>query len=365
MSPRRTALFVALAAALGLAGCGDPKVEWRGLNLVRPPLRKAGSKDVDKLLASLRDQMGTPSPLPASTPLARGHRAIIDFVGTIGGSPFTGGTAAAYALVLGEGSMIPGFEEGVIGMKAGETRTVPVTFPKDYQEPTLAGKKASFKVTVRSGEILTRPALDDAFAKRVSGGRITSLGDLRKAALMQVQQNLSQQAENSLRQQALDQLLARWKKTPSSREIDAELDRVVQGQLQNLAQQGRGPAQGGPDADSLRASLKPGVVRAVTVSHLLGSIAKHENVTVTEPDVEQAAAQMAQQQGQDPQTFMAYLKEHKLLDMLRKRILEDRAIALVLQQAVILDPGAPAPGGRSLSQPVSIPGGSSAVPPAR
>lgn len=346
---RRALLALASAAALAAAGCGDPKIEWKGLRLMRPPSRKAGSKDVDRLLASIRNQMATPSPLPATARLADGNRAVIDYAGSIGGSPFNGGTAAGFGIVLGEGSMIPGFETAIVGMKAGDSKTVSLTFPKDYQEPTLAGRKADFKITVRGGEILTRPALDDAFAKRVSGGRIASLSELRKAALNQAQVNLESQAENSLRQQALDQLMARWPKEPSSREVDAELDRVVQAQLQNLAQQGRGPAQGGPDADSLRASLRPGVVRSVKVSKILGSIAKREHVVVTDTDLETAAAKMAQQQGQDPQVFLGYLKEHKLLDMFRRRILEDRSLALILQEAVILDASGAAP--RSLSRP--------------
>lgn len=332
----RTLLAVWLAA---LAGCGGPKVTYKGLKLTRQAVAKVTAKDVEQFLSQIRSQTAKATPLPPGEALKSGDRAVIDFAGTIGGTAFTGGTATAYPIVLGAGQMIPGFEEGIVGMHAGQTRDLKVSFPKDYHEPALAGKLAVFHVAVRGGETLARPPLDDDFARKVSGGRIATVDDLRRAARDQVTQNRMQQAEAWLKSQAAEALLAQWPKTPGKREVTRELDRVVQQQLQAASQRGMGPAQGGPDAEALRLQNRPAVERSVKLSAVLASIARQENVVVTDADVEQMGAQMAQAQGQDPQQFMTMIKQNNLSDVLRRRILEDRIMTIVLQNALISEPG--------------------------
>jgi trigger factor len=335
--PVRIAAAALLAAAL--AGCSGPKVTYKGLKLNRQGIAKVTDRDVDQFLSQIRSQMAKAIPLPPGEALKAGDRAVIDFAGTVGGSAFTGGTATAYPIVLGTGQMIPGFEEGIIGMHAGQVRDIKVTFPKDYNQASLAGRAAVFHVTVRGGESLTRPPLDDDFARKVSGGRITSVADLRKAGREQVLNNRMQQAEASLKAQAAELLLAQWPKAPSSRDVTKELDRLVQQQLQAASQRGMGPAQGGPDADALRLQNRPAVERSVKLSAVLASIARQENVVVTDAEVEQMGTQMAQQQGQDPQQFLAMVKQNKLMDVLRRRILEDRIMTIILQNAMIAEPG--------------------------
>ena len=96
------------AVGLLAAGCGDPKIEIRGLKLVRPRLSEPTARDVEKFIGQFLDQMATASPLPAASRVTKGCRALVDFVGTMDGKPFPGGTASGYAMVLGSGSMIPG-----------------------------------------------------------------------------------------------------------------------------------------------------------------------------------------------------------------------------------------------------------------
>lgn len=338
-SNRAGMVLLALAVAASGAGCSGPKVTYKGLKLARQGMAKVTDRDVEQFLSQIRSQMAKATPLAPGAPLKSGDRAVIDFAGTIGGSAFSGGTATAYPIVLGTGQMIPGFEEGIIGMHAGQSKDIKASFPRDYQQASLAGKTAVFHVTIRGGESLSRPPLDDDFARKVSGGRIASVAELKKAGREQVAQNRMQQAEAALKAQAAEQLLAQWPKAPSTREVTKELDRVVQQQLQAASQRGMGPAQGGPDADALRLQNRPAVERSVKLSAILASIARQENVVVTDADVDQMGAQMAQQQGQDPQQFMTMIKQNKLTDVLRRRILEDRIMTIVLQNAEIAEPG--------------------------
>jgi trigger factor len=338
MSSRRpAALLLAIAFGLG-AGCSRPNVTYKGLKISRPVPSPVTAKDVTLFLDQARNSVAQPVPLPPDTTLKSGHRAIIDFQGTIGGTPFTGGSGTAFPVVLGSGQMIPGFESGIIGMRPGQSKRIPVTFPADYHETSLAGKAAEFLITVRAAESLRKPPLDAEFARQVTGGRISSVAELRTAAQAQLTQQRAQQAEGAVRQQVAEALLAQWAKEPSARDVDKELDKVVQQQLQAAAQRGMGAAQGGPDAEALRAQHRPMVARAVRLSKVLAWIAKRENIGVTDGEVEQYARQMAAQQGQAPDAFLAMLKQQDHFESLRRRMLEDRVMTLILQHAVMEEP---------------------------
>jgi len=327
-----------LAAVLAMASCGDPKFEYKGLQLPKPSIPPVTTKDVDRFLDNLRVQGAKPSPLEPGARLGRGDRAIIDFAGTIDGVAFDGGTAVAYPLVLGSGSMIPGFEEGIIGMSAGQSKNIKVRFPVDYQEPALAGKTAVFKITVREGQNLEKPPLDDDFAKQISRGGVTSLSALRKALREQLAQDSMRQVEQQLRLKAVEELMNRFTWRPSKGTVKAEAERLVQQHIQMAIQRGTKPDVASQQAEALRASYVQNATRNLVFSRIARIIAKKENITVTDMELEQVAQQMAKSQGQDPAGIMKYLKDQKLVDTLRKRILEDRVLAIVIENAVMEAP---------------------------
>jgi len=331
-------IFVLGACALLLAACTRQHVTYKGLKLTRPVAGKVTESDVTKFLDQLRNQNAKALPLPAETAIAKGHRATVDFVGTMGGTPFMGGTASGVQLVLGSGQMIPGFEEGIAGMRVGQTKDIKVTFPADYQEPALAGKTAVFRITLRGIEGLSRPPLTDEFAAQLSRGQLTSVDQLRRALREELVRQKQAQAEQSIRTQVAETLLAQWRGEPGRREVNRELDRIVQQQLQNAAQRGTGPAQGGPDAEAIRVSNRPAVIRSVKLSKVLAWVAKQEKITVTDGEVEQMANQMARQQGQEPAAFLEMVRQQKAFDLLRRRILEDRVMALIMQNAQVEEP---------------------------
>ena len=318
-----------------MTGCGEPDVSYKGLSLKRPPVQQVTSRDISDFIERLREQAAKSEPLAPANKVRNGHRVYIDFVGTLGGSPFQGGSMYGYALVLGSKQMIPGFEEGIVGMRPGESRTIDVTFPADYHELSLAGKEVQFRIVLRRAELLIRPPLDDSLAVSVSGGRIETLSQLRDRAKEQIYQNRLQRAEMQLRNQAIEALLAQWPKNPSKREVSKELDRVVQQQLQQASRQGMGPAQGGPDAENIRAQSRPAVVKSLKFQKIIRQIAGQEDIQVSDAELEQAAEQMAQMQGQNSTEFLKYLQDNDLMELLRLRIMEERVMSLVLQNALI------------------------------
>lgn len=323
-----------LAAVIAMASCG-PKLEYKGLKLPKPQVPPITSADVDRFIDSLRVQAARPVPLQPGERLGKGDRAVIDFAGAIDGVPFDGGTAVAYPLVLGSGSMIPGFEEGITGMSAGQSKDIKVRFPIDYMEPALAGKTAIFKITVREGQNLERPALDDDFAKQISRGGVTTVSALRKALREQLAQDQIRQLEQQIRLKAIDELMNRYSWRPSKGAVKAETEKMVQQHVQMAIQRGTKPDVASQQAEALRNSYSQNAVRNLVFSRIAKTIAKLERITVTDMELEQVAQQMAKSQGQDPAGIMKYLKDNKLIDTLRKRILEDRVLAIVVENAVM------------------------------
>jgi trigger factor len=328
----------AAAALLAVAACTRQHVTYKGLKLTRMAVAQVTEGDVTRFIDRIRNQAAKAMPLPPDTTLRSGHRAVIDFVGTIGGTPFMGGTASGYPVVLGSGQMIPGFEEGLAGMRVGQMKSITVPFPADYQDATLAGKTAVFRITVRGVEGLSRPPLDEAFVAQVSRGQITSVEDLRRAVKEQIQQQNIVQSEQSMKTQAAEALLVQWRGEPGRREVNRELDRLVQQQLQASSQRGTGPAQGGPDAETIRTSNRPAVTKSVKLSKVLAWIAKQEGIAVTDGEAEQRINEMARGQGQDPATFLGMVRQQKAFDLFRRRILEDKVMTLILQNSLIEEP---------------------------
>jgi len=160
---------------------------------------------VDRTLELLRKQRASFAAVERAA--ADGDRVTIDFEGTIGGEPFAGGKAEHFALVLGEGRMLPEFEAAARGMRAGESKTFPLSFPADYHSPDVAGKDAQFSLTVKAVEEARLPALDADFA-RTLGVADGDLGRMRAEVRQNVEREVAKRIEARIKHQAMEALIA-------------------------------------------------------------------------------------------------------------------------------------------------------------
>jgi len=160
---------------------------------------------VDRTLELLRKQRASFAAVERAA--ADGDRVTIDFEGTIGGEPFAGGKAENFALVLGEGRMLPEFEAAARGMRAGESKTFPLSFPADYHSPDVAGKDAQFSLTVKAVEEARLPALDADFA-RTLGVADGDLGRMRAEVRQNVEREVAKRIEARIKHQAMEALIA-------------------------------------------------------------------------------------------------------------------------------------------------------------
>jgi len=210
-----------------LNGFGDKSIE-------RPQL-DVGEAEVDKTLEVLRKQRTTFS--AAERAAEKGDRVVIDFTGKLNGEVFQGGQATDYPVVLGEGRMLPDFENGIAGLKAGESRTFDLTFPADYQVTELAGKQVSFDVTLKRAEAPQLPEVDAAFARSL-GIEDGDIAKMRAEIRANLENEIRKRIKARIKEQAMQVLLDANPLDVPKALIEQESESMAEAARQDLASRG-------------------------------------------------------------------------------------------------------------------------------
>jgi trigger factor len=210
-----------------LNGFGDKSIE-------RPQL-DVGEAEVDKTLEVLRKQRTTFS--AAERAAEKGDRVVIDFTGKLNGEVFQGGQATDYPVVLGEGRMLPDFENGIAGLKAGENRTFDLTFPADYQVTELAGKQVSFDVTLKRVEAPQLPEVDAAFARSL-GIEDGDVAKMRAEIRSNLESEIRKRIKARIKEQAMQALLDANPLDVPKALIEQESESMAEAARQDLASRG-------------------------------------------------------------------------------------------------------------------------------
>lgn len=225
-----------------------------------------------------------------------GDTVIIDFEGFVDGEAFEGGKAENHSLELGSGSFIPGFEEQLVGVAAGESKDVEVSFPEEYHAAELAGKPAVFKVTVHEIKGKELPALDDEFAKDVDD-EVETLDALKEKIKTRLEDSKKHEAEHHLRDTVVEKAAENAEVEIPAVMIDSEVNRMLQEFEQRLQMQGMNLELyflfSGQDGNALREQMKEEAAKRVRVNLTLEAIAKAENLEATDEDVNAELEKMA------------------------------------------------------------------------
>ncbi|KZE39974.1 trigger factor [Bhargavaea cecembensis] len=250
-------------------------------------------------------------------PAKEGDTVVIDFEGFTDGEAFEGGKAEGYELELGSNSFIPGFEEQLVGVKAGESKDVEVSFPEEYHAAELAGKPATFKVTVHEVKGRELPELDDEFAKEVDS-EVESLDELRSKLKEQTAQEKKDASEAALRDELVEQAAKNADIDIPEVMVESEVDRMVQEFGQRLQQQGMTLDLyyqfSGQDEAALRAQMKEDAETRVRVSLVLEAIAEAEGVAVNEEDIQEELQTMSGQFNMDTEQIKQILGGTEMLE---------------------------------------------------
>ncbi|WP_297113441.1 trigger factor [uncultured Devosia sp.] len=264
-----------------------------------------------------------------------GDRLGLSFVGKIGGKEFEGGSSDHAHLTVGSGEFIPGFEEQLIGMKKGQTGEVKVTFPKDYQNEELAGKKATFDVTILHVDGPNAGELDDDFAKRLG---LEDVAALRKAVRDQMENALSSMGRQHMKRQVLDALDEGHKFEVPAQLVDAEFNTIWQRVVHEIEHHGRSFEDEGTTEEAAKEQYRRIAERRVRLGLVVAEIGNTNEVQVTDEEHQQALiAEVRRFPGQEQQVYDYYRKNPQALASLRAPIFENKVVDHIIELGEVTD----------------------------
>ncbi|HEX8120627.1 MAG TPA: trigger factor [Solirubrobacteraceae bacterium] len=268
-------------------------------------------------------------------PAQEGDFVTIDFVGTIDGEPFQGGEGRDQLIDLGSGQLIPGFEEGIVGASAGETRIVDATFPDDYGAKHVAGKAAQFEITVKEVKHKDLPALDDDFASDAAG--FDTLQELRDNIATELLEHDRKQVDVEFRAAALDAVVAEAEVDVPDALVEARAHELLDRMLHALGHQGITKdhylqISGKTEAQLIEES-KPDAEQALRREAVLTAIVAAEGIEVSDDEVLEALQADAERGGVKPKKLLDRLRSEGRLDSVKEDIAARKAVDLVVEHA--------------------------------
>jgi trigger factor len=306
--------------------------DFKSIKLTRVTA-EVSDEEIDKALATIADQN---RPFVAKTDgAANGDRVTIGFTGSIDGTPFEGGTGEDVPLIMGAGQFIPGFEEHLLGLKAGDSKTFDVKFPDDYRATALAGKDATFVVTVKAVEAPGSVAIDDDFAKTLG---LESLAKLKDAVKERIAREHSLMSRQKLKRALLDQLDERHKFEPPPSLVEQEFENVWAQIEKDLKEQNRTFADEGTTEEKAREEYRGIANRRVRLGLVIAEIGEKNNIKVTDDQLRAAVMEQVRQfPGQERQIWDYYQKNPNALAALRAPLFEDKVVDFLVELAEVTE----------------------------
>ncbi|MGR4068357.1 trigger factor [Halomonas sp. LR3S48] len=296
---------------------------------VERPVVEVSDADLEEMVETLRKQNASWEEVDRAA--AEGDQVKIDFQGFLGDEPFDGGSAEGHELVLGSGNFIPGFEEQLVGAKAGEEKEIKVTFPEDYQAEHLAGQEATFKVKLHAVKAQALPEVDEEFIKRFG----VEDGDIEKFRA-EVKKNMAREAKQAVDNRVKQQVLEALKK---ANDVPVPQS-LVQQETDALKRQAAQQFGLGEDFDvsQLPNELFAEQARSrVQVGLLLAEVIKAGELDATDDEIRAKVEELAEQYQEPQQVVDYYMSNDQLKTQVKSAILEEKAVDKLLDQATVKD----------------------------
>ncbi|HEY5107919.1 MAG TPA: trigger factor [Caulobacteraceae bacterium] len=305
------------------------------LKLTRPVYRPSPA-ELDEELAELATQSRTFAPRAGkAAKAAGGDQVVIDFVGTIDGEVFEGGTAEDAEVVLGSGQFIPGFEDQLIGAGGGDRRTVETRFPDDYQVDRLKGKAAQFEVTVKEVRAPKAAKADNALAERLG---MKDLAALKDAVRANQESRFTSASRFKLKRALLDELDREHDIPLPPRMVDAEFAGIWTEVEKDKAANNTSPEDEGKSEETLRAEYRQIAERRVRLGLVLAEIGRRNNVQVTDQELSEAMRAEASRYGGQAQQMFDFMRQNANVQaQLRAPVYEEKVVDLVLSRASVTE----------------------------
>jgi trigger factor len=312
--------------------------DFKGIKLTKLT-SEVSEAEVDEGIARIAEQNRPFAAKGGDGKAAKGDRVVISYAGTMNGEAFEGGSGDNASVLIGSNTFIPGFEDQLVGIAAGETRTLKVTFPAHYMNEALAGKDAEFVVTASSVETPGEVSIDDEFAKSLGLESVDKLRDAVKERLAREHANMSRQ---KLKRGLLDELDKLHKFEPPPTLVAEEFDRVWKSVLQEMENERKTFADENTTEEKAMAEYRAISERRVRLGLVLAEIGEKNSIAVSEDELGRAIMEQARQfQGREQQVWDFYRQNPQAVAGLRAPIFEEKVVDFLLELASVTEKQVP------------------------
>ena len=314
-----------------------PEIELKTFDGIKVSKKVADvpEKDVEKAVERIAETRKSSEPIKGNRALKSGDIAVIDFLGRVGGVAFDGGKGEDYYLEIGSQTFIPGFEDQLIGKKAGEETEVKVTFPKEYRSKDLAGKDSVFEVKVKEIRETKKSEVNDELAKSIG---YENLDKMKEAIKERINQEYEMLARTNLKRELLDALAEQYNFDVPESMLEAEF-RAIWQQYENAKKYGNLDAEDAKkDEKELKDEYKNIAKRRVMLGLLFSEIGHQNKIEVSQEDLSQAIFNEAMRfPGQEKAIFEYYRKNPNALEAVKAPIYEDKVVDFILDKVKVTE----------------------------
>lgn len=307
-----------------------PEISLDGVSAleVKRPVATVEQTDIDAMVAKLREQKKDWT--VAEKASEKGDRVTVSFTGVCEGENFTDGKVEDYAVEIGEGKMIPGFEDEMIGLEAGASKTFEITFPEEYGNEKLAGKPTEFEVELSKVEVATLPEIDEEFIKAygVEDGLLDSFNEDIKSNM---ERELAQGLKGKLKNAVMDELYAKVQISIPNALVDEEIKNVMKPYEANVKKQGMSLDDLNLPKDMFEDQAK----RRVALGLILGEIIQQNEITVDDAKVKSTIEDMASSYERPEDVLEWYYADESRLNEVKQMVLEDQTVSWIVDQAKV------------------------------
>ncbi len=290
-------------------------------------------KERDERLESLIQAQAPFEKIKRKRMLRKDDMAILDFAGSIDGTPFDGGTAEDFSLRIGSGQFIPGFEDQIIGMKPEEEKVITVTFPESYHSKDLAGKEAAFEVKIKEIQEKIIPELDDELAAKLLQGEENPTVDLvkEKVAEQIKSEKISKIYNEELKPKMVAALVEKFDFALPNNIVEQEIDAKVNAKAGTMSEEELSTYKDNVEkVETLREELRGDAVDSVKATFIVDAIARKEGIEIKDEEVTQAIYYEAMMSGQDAQQVIKHYQDNNLLPAVKMGMIEDKLFSKLL-----------------------------------
>ena len=314
--------------------CIRPTVELGDYQKVVPSFEhpKASTEEVHDRMADLATQAAPLESIKTKRALKKGDTAVFDFEGFLDGVAFEGGKADDFELEIGSNQFIEGFEDQMIGMKAGEDKRIKLKFPEEYQAENLRGKDTEFDVKLKDIKVKVEAEMNDELAQKITGQKDATVDTLKKRTSEQIiTEKVSKLYNDELKPNLLEALVAKYDFDLPENIVEQEIDNLVNGKAQGMkAEEIKELQEDNKKLEALREETRADAIRSVKATFIVDALSKAEKITVDDQEVHQALYYEAMMAGQKPEELLEHYQKNNLIPAIKMGMIEDKLFGKLL-----------------------------------